>query len=113
MMNPEIKTKWLEALRSGKYKQGKNFLRIEDRFCCLGVLCDIIDPTKWSDSGHRNNVTYEGCQTMPTRDFLQAVGIPKYPVMDGQLESCAGAFAEMNDNGKTFEEIAAAIEVRL
>lgn len=40
-MNPEIKQKWLSALRSGKYKQGKGRLRAQDTFCCLGVLCDI------------------------------------------------------------------------
>lgn len=40
-MNPEVKAKWLEALRSGKYKQGKEFLKRGNKFCCLGVLCDI------------------------------------------------------------------------
>ena len=40
-MNPEIKQKWLNALRSGEYPQGRNDLRNGDGFCCLGVLCDI------------------------------------------------------------------------
>lgn len=48
-MNRELKTKWLEALRSGKYKQGRSALRtIQDEFCCLGVLCDIVAPDAWS-----------------------------------------------------------------
>jgi hypothetical protein len=41
-LKPEIKTLWLEALRSGRYKQG--FYRLKsggDNFCCLGVLCDL------------------------------------------------------------------------
>ncbi len=52
-MNKELKKKWLKALRSGKYKQGKGALKREINqkkecaFCCLGVLCDIIDNTKW------------------------------------------------------------------
>lgn len=33
--------KLIDALRSGKYKQGKNRLRKGDTFCCLGVACDI------------------------------------------------------------------------
>lgn len=33
--------KWLQALESGEYKQGKKKLRVEDRFCCLGVACEI------------------------------------------------------------------------
>lgn len=41
-MNEEVKAKWLEALRSGEYKQGTGTLRDgEDNFCCLGVLCDV------------------------------------------------------------------------
>lgn len=40
-MNPAIKKKWLAALRSGKYKQGKRKLRHAGRFCCLGVLCNL------------------------------------------------------------------------
>lgn len=47
MMNREIKKKWLEALRSGNYKQGSHRLRDGNTFCCLGVLCDIIDPDGW------------------------------------------------------------------
>lgn len=48
-MNPEIKTKWVEALRSGKYKQGKKSLRSRegDKYCCLGVLCDLYAANKW------------------------------------------------------------------
>jgi len=40
-MNPRIKQRWLEALRSGEYKQTSETLRDENGFCCLGVLCDI------------------------------------------------------------------------
>ena len=51
-MNKEIKKKWLAALRSGKYKQTRNQLREvvadgEDGFCCLGVLCDVVNPNGW------------------------------------------------------------------
>lgn len=41
-MSPELKAKWVAALRSGEYKQGREVLRNGDQFCCLGVLCDII-----------------------------------------------------------------------
>ena len=48
-MDPELKTRWLEALRSGKYPQGRMCLRSKDNhYCCLGVLADLIDPTQWS-----------------------------------------------------------------
>ena len=40
-MKATIKKKWLKALRSGEYQQGKYWLKKADSFCCLGVLCDI------------------------------------------------------------------------
>lgn len=41
-MNKEIKARWIQALRSGNYAQGKYNLRRQDSYCCLGVLCDIV-----------------------------------------------------------------------
>lgn len=32
---------WVKALRSGKYKQGHNFLQCESGHCCLGVACEV------------------------------------------------------------------------
>lgn len=42
-MDPEIKAKWIAALRSGEYKQGTGRLYddLTGRFCCLGVLCEV------------------------------------------------------------------------
>ena len=40
-LKPEIKEKWLKALRSGEYAQTNGALSNEEGFCCLGVLCDI------------------------------------------------------------------------
>lgn len=37
-----VRAEWVKRLRSGEYKQGMAALRTEDdRFCCLGVLCDL------------------------------------------------------------------------
>lgn len=41
-LNPEFKAKWLVALRSGDYPQGRNHLRSEQGFCCLGVAADLL-----------------------------------------------------------------------
>lgn len=37
-MKPEYKTKWIEALRSGRYEQGRGHMEHNGTFCCLGVL---------------------------------------------------------------------------
>ena len=41
-MKPEIKQRWIDALRSGNYKQGYFKLKTNDCFCVIGVLCDIL-----------------------------------------------------------------------
>jgi hypothetical protein len=45
-MDPLVKSKWVAALRSGKYTQGRYSLATvgadgEIAYCCLGVLCDL------------------------------------------------------------------------
>ncbi len=40
-MNQEIKERWIEALRSGEYQQGREHLFHCGKFCCLGVLTDL------------------------------------------------------------------------
>lgn len=43
-LDPELKSAWLKALRSGDYPQGTGQLRnSDDEFCCLGVLCDVVE----------------------------------------------------------------------
>lgn len=50
-MNPDVKVKWLNLLRSGKYAQGHGQLGVDPLYtdeegtkperCCLGVLCEV------------------------------------------------------------------------
>jgi hypothetical protein len=41
-MNPKLKRKWIKALRSGDYPQGKGSLKNSlGSYCCLGVLAEI------------------------------------------------------------------------
>ena len=44
MLNPNAQ-KWVDALRSGEYKQTRESLRNDEgnepKFCCLGVACDL------------------------------------------------------------------------
>lgn len=41
MPNKERIRQWLDALRSGNYKQGKGALQRNGEFCCLGVACEV------------------------------------------------------------------------
>lgn len=40
-MKPAIKQLWIDALRSGDYRQGRGCLSADGKFCCLGVLTDL------------------------------------------------------------------------
>lgn len=47
-MKQNIMKKWVKALRSGKYKQGKHTLKQynskgQAQHCCLGVLCELYN----------------------------------------------------------------------
>lgn len=99
-MKPEIKTKWIDALRSGKYLQIKGALRSRDGLghCCLGVLCDLIDPAGWHLQAHH----FENL--MPGEKILSEAGL----AMDA-----ADKFADMNDDGTPFATIADHIERHL
>lgn len=37
-----IRANWIKRLRSGKYKQGYFWLNANDKYCCLGVLCEFL-----------------------------------------------------------------------
>lgn len=50
-MNIEFVKKWIAALRSGRYEQGTGALRTGNNFCCLGVACDVHDPSRWTEEG--------------------------------------------------------------
>ena len=55
-MKAELKTKWIEALRSGKYNQGRRALVTnQGSYCCLGVLCDVMGKEKETLSGFHTN----------------------------------------------------------
>lgn len=106
-MNDALKSRWLEALRSGDYEQGTGYLNKkvdgDHHFCCLGVLCDLVEPEAWVESdledimSHRNGVWYG----LPDALFTKARGL---------TDSEVSYLAALNDNEWTFAEIADEIE---
>jgi hypothetical protein len=54
-----LRTAWIEALRSGKYKQAKGKLRARNgAMCCLGVLCEVAGLERSYDK-HRKIYDYD------------------------------------------------------
>lgn len=62
-MKKDVAEKWVAALRSGEYKQGRGTLRKElslgttTRHCCLGVLCEVVDPENVLHWHNHNELT--------------------------------------------------------
>ena len=59
-MKREVKKLWLDALKSGEYKQGKGNLKLTkagkpDQHCCLGVLCELSITNQYPSSAWRDN----------------------------------------------------------
>lgn len=101
-LTQELKERWVAALRSGEYKQGKSRLCRRKRYCCLGVLAEIQGELKKGnvyysqgpdDCGHSGFLADEF-----ERDF-------HYLSRDTQMY-----LATKNDKGESFEDLADYIE---
>ena len=115
-MNKEIKTKWVAALRSGKYKQTQGALRRPkpssscDRpegYCCLGVLCKVVAPNKRWSKGLTAYSFYKASAVLP-KFILDSLNLTS------KEEDCYYKLPSMNDSGgRSFAEIADFVEANL
>ena len=112
---PEIKKLWVDALRSGLYKQGHNdLLDAEGGHCCLGVLVSelgngIIRPKDNADSYcsvvlHDGETVDSGGGVLP-RELL--------PQIYGQVDSNRSLQVHMNPSVKLRDADGYAIEYML
>lgn len=105
----EVIQRWIKALRSGKYKQGKYKLRShENTFCCLGVLCDLAAKDggpKWQFHGEEGYEYHERSGSLFLK--LEAFLFRDAPI--GQMD-----LIKLNDgHNRNFEQIANIIEKKL
>lgn len=107
----ELRKRWVEALRSGKYVQGKGCLEEHGKNCCLGVLCRVFDGMHPGVISIMNSDFRPGAIRFDNKD-----GIAPQPVAYAiGLRKLNGSFGntsltELNDTGKSFSEIADLIE---
>lgn len=74
-MDAVVKAKWIAALNSGKYKQEQNVLRsASDNFCCLGVLCDVVNSSKWKKNEY-GRWKYETVSAVLPEELRKSTGI--------------------------------------
>lgn len=99
---------WIKALRSGKYKQGTGKLRLFGCYCCLGVLAEIKGSLDHNGMFMHNpnsliGVSEDGCTVYHYLPMGEPNGI-------GLTQN---TLMEMNDRGKSFDEIADFIEANM
>lgn len=130
-MNPEIKRKWLEALRSGEYNQGSGALRKNGKFCCLGVLCDLHSKetgTNWirNEEYPDTNDLYLGDTQYLDEKVMSWAGLcendPQVEITAEEAEEILinpdeipykVCISSLNDTGASFRVIANKIEEQL
>lgn len=109
-MDPELKARWVAALRAGKYEQGTSNLRAEGGYCCLGVLADISGLGQWFEyhEGFFEYVMQDDSGPVPnvaSLPLLESFGVDS----DNQCN-----LIEMNDHQRLpFTKIAEWIETNL
>jgi hypothetical protein len=128
-MNPEVKQKWIDALRSGKYDQGSEKLRSVTGYCCLGVLCDLYSKeqgAEWEFHGiietnlqPQDYWYFEGESEFLPESVKEWAGLPvgnpsvRVDVTDNADEDdwfYNDEIANLNDSGYTFNELSELIE---
>jgi len=112
-MNPEIKAQWVAALRSGEYKQGRHRLRDGDRFCCLGVLCNLHAQAHPKIAATQNSKdVYLGADLVLPEAVVRWARL-RDANPDIRMEDVCSNLSEVNDEGGRFKTIANLIEAQL
>jgi hypothetical protein len=127
-MNPEVKAKWVEALRSGDYRKGQFGLRQQrgngtQGYCCLGVLCDLYHKEtgkgEWiaNDSGRDRFKTPDGSfnPNYAPDQVLEWAGLPASFHVDivDDILTVDRQLASINDRSTSFDTVISAIEGKL
>lgn len=130
---PKVKAAFLAALRSGDYKIGRGVLKSpsykdEDgaEFCCLGVLCDL-GTGAWKMTRESEMAYYpadgsgpfdklvgssDKLRAAPPGDNGESAYFPPAAVRQksGLTIAEVARLARLNDDGKSFAEIADIVE---
>jgi hypothetical protein len=114
-VNQYIKERWIEELRSGKYRQGNGLLNDgEGNYCCLGVLCElaVADGVIEEASEHlgQRGLSYDGSNALTPPSVQEWAALRfRTPVVRWGDEYDV-AVTTLNDEGVTFAEIADVLE---
>lgn len=118
-MNKRIKSRWLRALRSGKYRQNTGCLKDIDHegnayFCCLGVLCDLHSKSTKTPWGRGDTyLSLRGVLPSEVVDWAELSGNNPYNPHVVYQERDSSLMNLNDENALSFEQIANVIEKQL
>lgn len=114
-MNKEVKEQWIEALKSGRYSQGRKVLRAGNDFCCLGVLCDLYFQEKeedWKVDEDGNYLAFKRRDIL-SQEVQKWAGLESgNPCVNYGWRTDTG-IANLNDSNVPFRRLADLIEEQL
>ena len=124
MTPAEARRLWVKALRSREYRKGSGRLRSrsegnpEERFCCLGVACDVyqkhaLDEDAWHYGPAPEGLTERQSYTFLGEKFSLPAAVQEWLGLktdSGAVKGMSGSLLIKNDSGYTFEEIAELID---
>jgi len=113
-LTKKFKEKWIAALRSGSYEQGKSYLFDGEGYCCLGVACALV--------GVQDSLMEDRSWPWYLKGYLPN-NFPKLLLEDitnynpdhptSRQKTPVTKLAAMNDHGRSFKYIANWIEKNL
>lgn len=100
-----LQLKWIKALESGEYRQGVGSLvefgNASDKFCCLGVACDVLG-LEADDGGYYHFGKSIGGGVMPGKSYEEF----HLRTEDGEAKNSRRSLVDRNDGGWSFKRIA-------
>lgn len=123
-MKPEIKQKWIDALRSGKYNQCHGGLSRTSNgallYCAIGVLVEVFrletGVGRWSQyDGDLNNqdrtfISPDGRGGQDARRGSAPPALYLWTGVENAMRTVFQLVSKMNDEGASFSEIANFLE---
>ncbi len=109
---------WAEALRSGKYKQGKGCLAYKEEdgehHCCLGVACEHHEEKLSIEINNSYSKTYDSHSALLPKRVQKWLGTDSCGHLIAYDDIFISSLSEVNDQtNRTFSEIADMVEGNL
>lgn len=104
-LTPLTFEEWMAALESGAYRKGVEFLRLDGRYCCLGVLAEK-EGAGWNELGEVTTNEWGDPVQRGSHSFWSgAVGGELHDFLTTTRWNVVERLATVNDKSDTFAPV--------